>query len=180
MLRDASSLLSVSQAPYKDFTMPSEERNRYWNKETAKVNAGLDFGGSREDGKEARQTIGAWCSNNPVVNIDFSSFHVPSAAPGTKPSTEELVQRLLNPPAHAFVHGVLSIQWVITVAGTENFCFRASDERFVLSQTSALRREGHALGMRTAYLEWLCGDDLGSSAAEQGMFLTPAFFTKEM
>jgi hypothetical protein len=110
------------------------------------------------------------------VDIDFSQLVVPIVAPEAKPTSETLANRLLHPPSHAFVHGVLSMQWVIGVVGQEHIEFRANDERYVLARASYLRDKGTSLGLPALYMEWLCGDDDEVSAAEQGVNLTPDFF----
>jgi hypothetical protein len=152
------------------FNMPNADRIRYSNKESVKVNAGIDIGHWMTDVESAFST------SKPVVNIRFCQFMVPVVAPEAKPTTEALVRRLLNPPPHAFVHGTISIHWVIAAVGREHIQFRNSDERYVLAQDSTLRKQGIVLGIPALYMEWLCGNDEEVSAAELGVYLTLEFF----
>lgn len=153
-------------------SMPSIELLQYANKGSAKVNAGLTYGGS------ATQTGSGdiFCSNKPAVDIEFAQLVAPIVAPEPKPCTEVLVHRLLNPPAHAFVHGTLSIYWVLGAVGKHHFKFRTNDERYVFKPQADLRKRGSSLGVPLLLMEWLSGDDETMSATEQGMHLTPAFF----
>ena len=158
--------------------MPSIYRNQYCNKESAKVNAGIEIIGASdgqnmfEDGKISSP----WATNAPAVDMDFSQIVVPAAPPKRMPAVEKVVRRLLNPPPYAFIHGVLSMQWVVGTLGMKSFDFRASDERCVLSAASEVRIRGAKLGMPALYLEWICGDDPEVTVTEQGMFLTRKFF----
>jgi hypothetical protein len=156
--------------------MPSPERNRYSNKESAKVNAGLHFGKTESDGGKACDVSGAFNTNIPAVDIGFSKLFIPIVAPEAAPRVETLVRRLLRPPPYAFVHGMLSTQWVIGVVGQRHVDFRSTDERYVLATHSQLRTRGSALGLPALYMEWLCGDHDESSATEQGIYLTPEYF----
>lgn len=153
--------------------MPSFERNQYTNKEGTKVNAGIikNDPGSRYNFKLATKP------KIPTVDIDFSQLAVPIVKPEAPPSASQLVERLLHPPPYAFVHGTLSIQWTIGVIGTQHFNFRVSDERHILGDTAELRLKGTTMGLPAVYLEWLCGDDESDSATEQGVCLTPRFFS---
>lgn len=151
--------------------MPSLERNQYSNKESCKVNGDLDFSGTCEDGDD-----NVWASDVPVIDIDFSQFIVPIVAPESAPTAEQLVCRLMRPPRHAFAHGILSMQWIIGALGMQHFDFRSSDERYVLTKTSVVRTQGAAMGIPAVYLEWLCGDDENTTAADQGVYLTHDFF----
>jgi hypothetical protein len=153
------------------FSMPSPDRLQYSNKESVKVNAGLWYSGG--DGSDTASLL---LSSAPAVDFDFSQIIVPIVAPAAKLSTAILVDRLLHPPPHAFVHGVVSIQWVIGVLGQQHIKFRHSDERYVLAVDSNLREEGVSLGMPALYMEWLCGDDEETSATEQALHLTAEFF----
>jgi hypothetical protein len=158
------------------FCMPSSERNRYSNKESVKVNAGLAYGSRHEhDEDEDCAALYLW-TGKPAVDIDFSQLIAPITPPEPKPTSEALANRLLTPPPHAFVHGVLSMQWVIGLVGKEHIEFRAKDERYVLAQASHLRESGTSLGLPALYMEWLRGDDAEVSASELGVNLTPAFF----
>lgn len=157
------------------------EVNEYSNKQSVKANSGLDFGGLNgkgEAGSLSHTTKATSASHGPTVDVDFSQFSVPNPAPPPVPlPVEQLIHPLLHPPPpHAFVHGVLSIQWVIGALGLEQFRFRASDERWVLTPGSEVRIQGVKLGLLTVVLEWLCGDEEESSPAEQGMLLTEKFF----
>lgn len=145
--------------------MPSPERNQYSNRQSSKVNSGLNYNGA----------MGIFDIGVPSVDVDFSKLVVPIAAPEPKPTTEQLVKKLLDPPPHAFLYGILSIQWVIGVLGGEHFQFRACDERHVLADSSEIRTKGSELGMPAMYMEWLCGDNMAITAAESN-FLTPEFF----
>jgi hypothetical protein len=161
------------------FSMPDPERLQYSNKESCKVNAGIFYGGKDDSGREANDTVDStnlFSTNLPAVGIDFSQIIIPIVAPEPKPSSAVLVHRLLKPPPHAFVHGILSIQWVIGVVGQQHIKFRDSDERYVLAVDSDLRKQGFSLGIPALYMEWLCGDDEETSATEQGLHLTVAFF----
>ncbi|KAA8623180.1 hypothetical protein PtrSN002B_007094 [Pyrenophora tritici-repentis] len=152
--------------------MAHPERNMYSNKESFKVNAGLYFDQNTSADPPSVFQIGA-----PVIDMDFSLL-VPPVGTVEKPTSEELVHRLLSPPPHAFLHGLLSIQWVIGSVGAENFDFRDSDERYVLAQGSELRIHGKELGLPAAYLEWLCGgeEDMEVMSSDQGVCLTSQFF----
>jgi hypothetical protein len=160
------------------YSMPSPERIRYSNKETLRVNVGLDYGCCYDQDLEFEE-VGPWSTNKPAGDIDFSKPVVPIVAPESGPNTAALVKCLLSPPPHAFVYRTLSIQWVIGAVGQIHMEFRKSDERYVLAQDSELRSRGVALGMPALYMEWLCGDDDATSATEQNMNLTPEYF-KEM
>lgn len=103
------------------------------------------------------------------------SAHIPQIVP-TLPNTEQLVHNLLHPPTHAFLHGVLSLQWVVGALGFLHFILRESDERYILSPKSTVRTEGLSLGMPLEYLEWLCGTVEHSSPTEQAMYLTQNHF----
>jgi hypothetical protein len=163
----ATPQLPLFAHPILPINMPNPERIQYSNKESAKVNAGIDT----NDSMTNMQT--AFSTNKPVVHIDFSQLIIPAVQAEPKPDTEALVQRLLNPPRHAFVHGTISIHWVIGVVGREHIAFRNSDERYVLALDSALRKE---LSVPALYMEWLCGDDEEASATELGVYLTPGYF----
>ncbi|CCT61091.1 hypothetical protein IAQ61_001646 [Plenodomus lingam] len=160
--------------------MPDPARNQYSNKESAKVNAGFDMGAQDQDEMqedESKNVASAFASNMPAVDIDFSQLIVPIVAPAPASTAEQLVQRLLNPPPHAFLYGVLSMQWAIGAVGQlRHFVFRNSDERYILKEDSAVRTRGAELGLPAMYLEWLCGDDESVTASEQGIYLTPRFF----
>ncbi|KZM21657.1 uncharacterized protein EKO05_0008001 [Ascochyta rabiei] len=173
---------SSSPTPYRlrEQAMPSLEHSQYSNKQSAKVNAGIHFGGTNsetEDRVQATMEMFVFNSNIPALSIDFSRFEVPTQIPAPiGPTAEELIRTLLCPPLHAFLHGVLSMQWVVGVLGQSHFRFRNSDERYVLAPDSNVRTEGTRLGLPPVYLEWLCGDEEGSSPTEQSMLLTPRFF----
>lgn len=156
-------------------SMPNPDRICYSNRDSARVNIGLDFGCCYHQDLEFEE-VGPWCTNKSAVDIDFSSLFIPIMAPEAKPSTETLVCRLLHPPPHAFVYRTLSIQWVIGAVGQTHMDFRERDERYALAKDSELRSRGTALGMPALYMEWLCGDDEATSATEQGVHLTPEFF----
>ena len=68
------------------------------------------------------------------------------------------------------------MQWVFSVVGIRAFEFRTSDERYVLRLDSELRMQGKELGVPGLLMEWLCGDEEGVGAGEQGVFLTRGFF----
>jgi hypothetical protein len=156
-------------------SMPSPERIRYSNKESARVNVGLDYSCGCHQDLEF-EGVRPWCANKPAVDIDFSKLVIPVVRPEPKPNTAALVEHLLSPPPHAFVYRTLSIQWVIGAVGQEHMEFREDDERYVLAQDSGLRDSGAALGLPALYMEWLCGDDNSTSATEQGVHLTPEYF----
>ncbi|KAL6709640.1 hypothetical protein ACN47E_001068 [Coniothyrium glycines] len=146
--------------------MSNEDRNKYSNKESARVNAGLPA------------SPHPWSSNLPVVDIDFSTFVVPILQPEPPVPIEKIVDRLLHPPAHAFVYGLLSVQWVLGVTGMSHFDFRKLHARYVLRRDSMLRIKGAELGIPAVYMEWLCGDDASATAAEQNLVLTRGFFAE--
>jgi hypothetical protein len=98
-------------------------------------------------------------TNKPAVDVDFGQLIAPIVAPEPLASAEALVHKLIHPPSHAFVYGVLSMQWVIGVIGQQHITFRNNDERYVLASDSKLREKGTALGMPVLYMEWLCGAD---------------------
>ncbi|KAL5122028.1 hypothetical protein ACEQ8H_000244 [Pleosporales sp. CAS-2024a] len=163
------------------FSMPDPARLRYSNRESSRVNAGLrcDHG----DGYDYDEDVDLYepagpfrCNKIAVVNIDFSQLDGLVITPEREPCVQVLVGRLLDPPVHAFLYGVLSMQWVIGAVGPQHIQFRESDERYVLAQDSELRIKGRALGLPVLYMEWLCGDYQGISAAEQGIHLTRKYF----
>lgn len=156
--------------------MPSPERNRYSNKESAKVNAGLEFCRNATEEDILEEATDVLATKAPAVDIDFSQLIAPIVAPEPKPDIAQVVRRLLQPPPHAFVYGVLSIQWVRGEVGVQHFDFHESDERYVLSQDSELRMHGGELGVPAVYMEWLCGDSEEVSSTEQSMYLTREFF----
>ncbi|CAO2648762.1 Nn.00g097110.m01.CDS01 [Neocucurbitaria sp. VM-36] len=158
------------------FCMPFPERNQYSNNESGKVNAGLDFGGGAFEGPVFEEPANMLATNVAAVNIDFSQLIIPIVPPEPRPSVEVLVQRLLHPPPHAFIHAVLSLQWVRGAVGQDHFDFRESDERYVLSRDSELREHGGQLSIPALYMEWLCGDNELVSSTEQSVYLTPEFF----
>lgn len=177
----SSHTVSADSAAMRNST-PDPEMNEYGNIQTTKVIAGLDFGVSNKCHDEA-EMIGAIVTTSPineqtpVVDIDFSILGLPNTmALPTVPTMGELFRILLRPPAHAFLHGVLSIQWVIGAIGQSHFDFRESDERYVLRPGSEIRLQGRSLGLPEVYLEWLCGDEEESSPTEQSMLLTENFF----
>ena len=143
----------------------------YSNKESTKVNSGLCFGQSTFTDSRSIFQVSAL-----VNELELSPLLASPLPPKFEPTTDQLVRRLLSPPPHAFLHGVLSIQWVIGAVGMPEFRFRDSDERYVLAEGSKLRIHGKALGLPAAYLEWLCGDDEEVMSSEQGLCLTPEFF----
>ncbi|KAH7391694.1 hypothetical protein BKA66DRAFT_413198 [Pyrenochaeta sp. MPI-SDFR-AT-0127] len=156
---------------------PSPERNRYSNKEAVKVNAGLHFGGPNHD-DEDDEVANPFNTNASAVAIDFSLLVAPTVTTEAPLTTTQLVDRLLHPPPHAFVHGALSMQWVIGAIGMDHVSFRQNDERYVLAEHSALRREGSKLGLPALYMEWLSGDDEQVISTDLGVYLTPRFFTE--
>ncbi|KAH8731539.1 hypothetical protein GQ44DRAFT_736009 [Phaeosphaeriaceae sp. PMI808] len=154
--------------------MPSPERNRYSNKESSKVNAGLCNRG-QEDASEWPADI-PFYMNRCSVKRSFGQSITTGLLLKVSPSVEIIAYRLLHPPSHAFVHNTLSIQWVVGAAGFAHMKFREIDERYVLAQDSDLCRQGRALGIPALYMEWLCGTGDDASAAEQAVSLTPDFF----
>ncbi|KAF1358146.1 hypothetical protein EJ07DRAFT_66528, partial [Lizonia empirigonia] len=160
--------------------IPSLERNQYSNKQSARVNAGLGYGVSHSETEAGVKATAEQCTlsgNTSAVDMDFSQLNAAFQLPlPTSPTVEHLVRTLLHPQPHAFPHGVLSMQWVIGALGQTHFRFRESDERYILAPDSIVRTEGMHLGLPPAYLEWLCGNEEGSSPTEQGMLLTPDFF----
>lgn len=154
-------------------SIPSADRNKYSNKESARVNAGLDCTSGLYKAAHGEETTTL------VVNVDFSQFVVPPVQPARPPTAEALVHRLLQPPLYAFLHGTLSLHWVIGAVGYKNFVFFEADERFVLAQESELRAKGKEFGVPAVFLEWLCGYDAAVSASELGVCLTPEFFDEQ-
>jgi hypothetical protein len=173
--------------------MPSPERNQYSNKESAKVNNGLDFGipestdtspapssdtspiSQQNSSNSPPDPSSAFASNLPSVDIEFSLLSTPPVAPEPKPSLGRLIHRLLHPPQHAFPHGTFSIQWVIGAVVYRHFEFRDSDERWVLKRDSGLRERGREMGTPVVLWEWLTGNGEGS-ASDLGVMLTPESF----
>lgn len=155
------------------------ERHQQFNKQSALLNGAMSIGGwavkSENEPEDFAQRV-------PFPDMDFSLLTVPqSNVMSKKPSTKTLVRRLLYPTwPRAFRNGVLSINWVISVAGTQHFRFRLEDERWVLTQSSELRHQGREIGLPAAYHEFLCGDNPENSASEEGMILTRDFFEKEI
>lgn len=119
---------SADSAAIED-SSPDPEFNEYGNKQSAKINAGLDFGGPTKNDDEEGMTDATapnpnMTKNTPVMSVDISTLDVPTAAsPPTAPLVEDLVCVLIRPPPHAFFHGVLSIQWVIGATGRSQFDF---------------------------------------------------------
>ncbi|KAF2280787.1 uncharacterized protein EI97DRAFT_8466 [Westerdykella ornata] len=160
------------------YDMVSDERFQHFNTESAKINAGLHMPAGRH---VAHDLLPVFSRNWTPVDIDFSTFRVSQHSPSPqKPTAKDIVRSLLCPPPHAFVHGVLSINWVIAVAGATHFECRRSDGRYILKKDSPLRKWGKQLGLPAVYREWLCGDDEERGAAEDGMWLTEEFFEKEL
>ncbi|KAF2463515.1 uncharacterized protein BDR25DRAFT_319893 [Lindgomyces ingoldianus] len=142
---------------------PRQSSNSF-NKQSALVNSGLTFRSSDAFN----------------FNFNISSFVIPRRNQTLeKRSTRDVVRQLLTPPSHAFVHGVLSINWVVGTVGKEQFRPRESDERLVLKRSSELRLQGASLGLPGAYHGWLCGDDPDYTSTEESMILTPEFFKTE-
>lgn len=156
--------------------MPDPELSTYFNKQSGKVNSGLSLldvaHGFRPRSKGAND-------DTLFAEVDFRQYNVPahlSATAPANPPTEQLVQSLLHPPAHAFLHGVLAFQWIIGTLGYCHFVLRESDERYILSTDSAIRTEGLRFGLPSVLLEWLCGTMEHSSPTEQAMLFTQDFF----
>ncbi|KAF2710359.1 hypothetical protein K504DRAFT_260119 [Pleomassaria siparia CBS 279.74] len=172
----------------------SELAERF-NKESGKVNAQLSaFPSALLCG---RDKTGAWASNSPVGDIEFSRLAVPTLPMPPRLNVKEYaperlashrlpipiaasaLQLLKKPPEHAYVHGVLSINWVLAAIGRQHFITRKGDGRLVLRQLSELRTRGEEWGLQGALLGWLKGDDANVSANEEGMMLTREFFEHE-
>ncbi|KAF3005962.1 hypothetical protein E8E13_010253 [Curvularia kusanoi] len=155
---------------------PDPEHSRYFNKQSVKVNCGLKEFEATQDHQECRMIAP---NETTMEDVGFGQYadsaHIPQIVP-TFPSTEQLVHHLLHPPAHAFLHGVLSLQWVVGALGFLHFILRESDERYILSPGSTVRTEGASLGMPLTYLEWLCGTVEHSSPTEQAMLFTQKYF----
>ncbi|ORY11403.1 hypothetical protein BCR34DRAFT_601354 [Clohesyomyces aquaticus] len=117
-----------------------------------------------------------------TLNSDISSFIPPHQSPQTPKHRlpKVIVRHLLTPPPHAFLNGVLAINWVVGAAGSSHFEFRDADERIVLTQSSVIRQHGAALGLPRALLGWLCGNDPEFTSTEESMILTPDFFESEV
>ncbi|KAH7131881.1 hypothetical protein B0J11DRAFT_428979 [Dendryphion nanum] len=155
----------------------AEDRHHNFNRQSGKVNHGLDFGGAPSSDEDMQSSFD---TPNPPLGIEFSTLIVPPVAPEPKITIKQLVAKLMNPSAHAFVYGVLSIGWVVGVAGYEHFEGKGADVQFSLRPESPLRKYGRKLGIPAGYHEWLCGDEDGTSATECGMMLTPEFFINEV
>jgi hypothetical protein len=144
----------------------------------------MNFGAAQNDGDgDADDIKSAFALNINMANLGstLSSFAVPIQPPPKRTiTTEGIVARLLTPPPHAFVHGVLNLNWTISVAGIKHFTYRDDTERYVLKPDSELRLHGKELGLPAVYYEWLCGDNPERSASEDGVMLTPRFFEKEV
>lgn len=167
--------------PVSDFCLltMAEDRNHNFNRQSHKVNQGLDFGGANSSGEgEDAESISD--NSKPPLDIEFSKFVVPPVAPEPRMTIKQIVAKLMKPSDHAFVYDVLSISWVVSVAGYKHFEGKGDDARFVLKQDSPLRKYGRKLGIPAAYHEWLCGSDDETSANESGMMLTPKFFMNEV
>jgi hypothetical protein len=156
--------------------MPDPELSTYFNKQSGKVNSGLSLfdvtQGCRPRSKGANE-------DTLFAEVDFRQFNVPArffATAPANPPTEQLVQSLLHPPAHAFLHGVISFHWIVGTLGFCHFVLRESDERYILSTESAVRTEGLHFGLPNVLLEWLCGTMEHSSPTEQAMLFTKDFF----
>jgi hypothetical protein len=158
--------------------MPCAEPFHRFNRLSVRFN-GLSQTGATKTG--GREVASAFASNEPPTDIDFSALGPPPPfVLRDGRSIEQLVRTLLDPPPQAFVHGVVSINWVLGVVGCAHFRYRETDGRFVITETSSLRVRGRELGLPAAYYGWLCGDDVNVSAAEEGMLLTAEFFQKEI
>lgn len=177
-----SLLTPMAESAAMEDSSPDPEFNEYANRQSGKVNIGLNYGGApRHDDEErvtdATPTNPSMTKTAATADIAISTLAVSAAAsPPTAPTAEDIVCVLLRPQPHAFLHGVLSIQWVIGAIGQFHFDFRASDERYVLKAQSEIRIKGKSLGLSEMYLEWLCGDEEEASPAEQAMLLTKKFF----
>lgn len=175
-----TSALSRTLHPSGSQATPCPEHNYYSNKQSAKVNAGLDFGSTNNvtgDAVETTTEKAILDSNSSAANVNFPQLYIPTQiTTPTSPRVEQHVHTLLHPPPHAFLHGILSIQWVMGALRMSHFRFRDSDERYVLSPASSVRTEGARLGLPSALMEWLCGDQEEASPTEQGMLLTREFF----
>lgn len=165
-----------------DENTPDAEFSEYANRQSVKINAGLDLCRPTEidsgDGTIESPVAHQHLANGTlVVDVNFSALEVP-AGPylPAHPATNHLVHILLSPPSHAFLHGVLSIQWVIGALGQHHFKFQTSNERYVLRPDSEMRTQGSRLGLPGAYFEWLCGDEEEASLTEQSMLLTQEYF----
>ena len=154
----------------------ASSRVHYLNRESGQVNSGLS---AQPNGMNRSH---AFASPSPVADVDLSPFIISSSLVPLPmiPTIEDIVAQLLKPPTHAFVHGVISISWVISVASFTHLECRHADGRFVLRHDSELRTKGRELGIPAAFLEWMCGDDEESSPTEQGMMLTQEFFKNEV
>ncbi|PSN65535.1 hypothetical protein BS50DRAFT_496451 [Corynespora cassiicola Philippines] len=161
------------------------ERNPCFNKISSKVNSGINY--YFLDYQHEVMT-GPWDAKYPLVDIDFTGLNISytkassisRAETQDKSNVSNIIYRLLRPPPNAFLHGVISINWVIGTVGEEHFEFRKRDSRYVLKTSSALRKSGRNLKIPAMLLEWLCGDDEITTAADQNLYLTPQFFRSEV
>jgi hypothetical protein len=118
-----SSPTPVAGSPTMENSSPDPEYNEYGNGQSAKVNAGLDFGGPNRN-YDADEMTDATATNThmtksaPIVDVDTGTLYVSATtAPHAVPTTEDLARALLHPPPHAFLHGALSFQWVMGAIG---------------------------------------------------------------
>ncbi|KAH7401757.1 hypothetical protein DE146DRAFT_631055 [Phaeosphaeria sp. MPI-PUGE-AT-0046c] len=149
---------SASQHPplacrVPSFSMPSVGFLQSLNKGSVKFNSGFRYSSCDNLFLQDKTTVGLLPANKPTVVLDFGQLFAPVVTSEFKPSTGDLVQLLAHPPAHAFVYGTLSIQWVLGAVGKQHFRFRVSDERYVLTPEADLRKRGAALGL-PVYCTW--------------------------
>lgn len=147
----------TQEQPHYDDAAEPPEQHRLFNRQSTKVNSGLDFGAAQNDGDgDDNDVKSAFALNINMADLGdtLRSFVVPIQPPRKRTlTTEEIVARLLAPPPHAFVHGVLNLNWTISVAGIKHFKYRDDTERYVLKAESELRLHGKELGLPAVYYE---------------------------
>ncbi|KAJ4370742.1 hypothetical protein N0V83_005263 [Neocucurbitaria cava] len=87
---------------------------------------------------------------------------------------EEIVQKLLNPPARSWQptdntgmvlqdRVCLRLDWVKSIVSEKHFIFDPARSRSVLRNDSKIRTHGLAYGLPRRYWEWLCGREVSNS-----------------
>ncbi|PVI00404.1 hypothetical protein DM02DRAFT_728607 [Periconia macrospinosa] len=90
----------------------------------------------------------------------------PPAPPPSTPTTQQIVNRLMNPPQAARTYNkdhtpvTLSMIWVVNFVGVEHFQTSTTSGRHVLRPNDPLAVQGADLGLSSEILTWLKeGDD---------------------
>lgn len=150
-----------NDALHDDFTVPL---NQSFNRASYRVNTGLPFNASPPALPPS------------ITSLDFSLTTISlTFTPSSPPTLQSRIQILLHPPAHAFQHGVLTLNWAISVLGMQEFEQRGDgDGRWVLKRDSEVRVRGREMSIPAMLWEWLCRVEVG------GCWLTREFFEKEV